>query len=262
VGITSLKSPMIGQTEKYFAHGFANSMANPLREMDPMFKGWPDKKLKWAPNAIRDGDTLHLFAGPGKIRHFVSPDGGDFEFVGYAIEGRWQWLRDTMAIKLDDGTFIMYATDRVDKKDVVTAFRSTDLYKWEYAGVAFTATRPAPVWAPWPNSACESPFVIKMDDGYYLSVCLTNYPLDRDPAIYLNTLVFYSDDPLDFGVYQAGWPDETARLVARFETHAPEYFQDETGSWWITSCGWLGFPRPEGCPGGKACIAPVKWEKK
>ncbi|HUT55732.1 MAG TPA: hypothetical protein VM658_20245 [bacterium] len=261
IGITSMGKPRIGTNEKWFAHGVTSSLTTPMRELEPLFKGWPDDGQKWAPHTVWDGSTLHLFAGPGKIRHFTSRDGYSFEFAGYAIADRWRWLRDTMVLKMDDGSWLMYATDRVDKHDVVTAFRSMDLYHWEYAGVAFTATKPAPVWAPLPNSACESPFVIRMDDGYYLSVCLTNYPLNRDPSVYLNTLVFFSEDPLDFGVYQAGWPDETARLVARFDTHAAEYILDPQGNWWITCSGWLGWPRPKGCEGGQACIAELKWER-
>jgi len=256
-GITG-KRPVFGQAEFWFAHGVTGDLQEPMCELDPLFKGWPDSDNKWAPHAVWDGETLHMFAGPTNIRHFVSTDGSQFEYVGNAIEGRWQWLRDTMVLKVGE-EWIMYATDRVDRKDVVTAFRSKDLFQWDYAGVVFTALRPAPVWAPLPNSACESPFVIQRGDGFYLSVCLTNYFLDPRPRTYLNTVVFYSEDPLDFGVYAAGGKGETARLVSRLEVHAPEYVMDEEGRWWVTSCGWLGYPRPEGCKGGKACIAPLEW---
>jgi hypothetical protein len=259
VGITSMGKPGFGQNEKWFAHGVTSWLTTPMRELDPLFKGWPDDKQKWAPHAVWDGNTLHLFAGPGKIRHFTSHDGYAFEFAGYAITGRWQWLRDTMVLKMDDGTWLMYAADRVDHKDVISAFCSRDLYKWEFAGVAFTALRPAPVWSPLPNSACESPFVIRRDDGYYLSVCLTNYPLNR--GVYTNTLVFFSPNPLDFGVYKAGAKGETAQLVTRFDTHAAEYVRGPQGRWWITCSGWIGFARPQGCEGGQACIAELKWER-
>jgi len=258
VGITQKRS-QFGQNEFWFAHGVTGSLDRPMTELDPLFKGWPDDELKWAPHAIWNDGVLHLFAGPGPIRHFTSKDGHEFEYEGNAIDGRWRWLRDTMAIKLGD-KWIMYATDYVDKKDVVSAFVSDDLYEWEYAGVVFTARRPAEVWAPAPNSACESPFAIEYQGGYYLSVTLTNYPVNPRPYVYLNTLVFYSDDPLDFGTW-AGGKGGDANLVARFEAHAPEYIHDGEGRWWITCSGWIEYPRPKGCPGGKACIAPIEWRK-
>lgn len=257
VGITGTRS-LFGQTEKWFAHGVTPDLSRAMVEQEPLFVGYPDDGLKWAPHALWEGSTLHLFAGPGPIRHFVSNDGYDFEFVGMAIEGRWRWLRDTMVLRRGKG-YIMYATDRLDKKDVVSAFTSDDLYHWEDAGVVFIARRPAIVWAPFPNSACESPFVIEREGGYYMSVTLTNYPLKRADWVYLNTLMFYSEDPLNFGVYAGGGEGETARLVARFEAHAPEYVEDGNGGWWITACGWAGYPRPAGCEGGKACIAPLEW---
>lgn len=259
IGITSMGKPRIGTNEKWFAHGVTSSLMTPMRELDPLFKGWPDNSQKWAPHAVWDGSTLHLFAGPGKIRHFTSLDGYTFKFEGCAVANRWRWLRDTMVLLMDDGSWLMYATDRVDHKDVISAFRSRDLYSWEYAGVVFTALRPAPVWSPLPNSSCESPFVIKRDDGYYLSVCLTNYPLDR--SVYANTLVFFSTDPMNFGTYAAGGKGEDAELVTRFDTHAAEYVLDPSGNWWITCSGWLGWPRPKGCEGGQACIAPLTWQK-
>jgi hypothetical protein len=258
IGITG-ERPLFGQSEKWFAHGVTSSLAQPMTELPALFRNWPDSGLKWAPHAVWDGDTLHLFAGPGPIRHFISRDGYEFEFKGRVLEAGWRWQRDTMVLKAGGG-WIMYATDRVDNKDVVSAWLSSDLDTWTPAGPVFTALRPAPVWAPFPNSACESPFVIARGRGYYLSLTLTNFPLNPDPRVYLNTLVFYSEDPLAFGTYAAGREDETAVLVARFSVHAPEYLEDEDGRWWITSCGWAGYPRPPGCEGGQACIAPLSWE--
>jgi hypothetical protein len=260
VGITNQRS-FFGQNEKWFAHGITPSLTTPMTELPPLFKGTPDDGLKWAPHAIWDGSTLHLFAGPGPIRHFTSRDGVNFDFAGIAIDNGWRWLRDTMTLKVADG-WIMYAADLVDKKDVVSAWRSRDLYDWQPAGVVFTALRPAPVWAPLPNSACESPFVIARNGVYYLSVTITNYPIDPRSQVYLNTVVFSSHDPLNFGVHSPDRPANTARVVARFATHAPEYIQDQDGRWWITCSGWTGYPRPEGCPGGQACIAPLTWEVK
>jgi hypothetical protein len=112
--------------ERHFASAAGPSLDSPLAELDPLFDGYPDDKEKWAPHAVTDGNTIHLFAGPGNIRHYVSKDGCDFQFAGNAIEGQWRWLRDTMVTKIGD-RWIMYATDLVDGLDVVSAFRSPDL---------------------------------------------------------------------------------------------------------------------------------------
>jgi len=255
VGITGIH-PNYSKAEKWFAHGITSSLLSPMTEEPPLFKDFPDSDTKWAPHTIWEGDTLHLFAGPGKIRHLTSNDGHTFKYEGIAFEDRYKNLRDTMVIKLDDGTYIQYATDRAKRKDVISAWSSDDLYNWKKEGVVFTAIKPAPVWAPLPNSACESPFVIHKDGGYYLFVCLLNH------SVYLNTIVLFSENPLDFGTYAAGGKGETSQYVTRLETHASEIIQDDDGKWWITTCGWVGFPRPKGCPGGKACIAPLTWEKK
>lgn len=257
VGITSLRAPRFGTSEFWFAHG-VGSLAAPMRELPALFKGWPDKKQKWAPHAIWEGDTLHLFAGPGGIRHFTSRDGYDFKFVDIAVKNRYLFLRDTMVLKLGPGDFLLYATDLVDRKDVISAWRSADLYHWTYAKVVFTAERPAPAWAPIPyNSACESPFVIRRDDGFYLSTTITNEQRDS----YIQSPVFFSADPLDFGLYKAGAPGETAVKVATIAAHAPEYIEAE-GKWWVTNAGWPGMPRPDGCPERTVCIAPLEWKTR
>jgi hypothetical protein len=246
-------------TERYFAHGVTSSLDTPMRQLDDLLKGEPDRGLKWAPHAIWEGDTLHMYAGPGTMRHLVSNDGYNFEYAGAAIDNHWKWLRDAMVIKLDDGSFLMYTTD---KDDTISAWTSKDLYKWDYAGVVFSAIKPAPAWKPLHTSSCESPFVIKMDDGYYLSVCVTNYPKNPSPDTYLNTLIFYSKDPLNFGTYSAGSKGETAKLVTRLETHAAEYILDDAGNWHITCTGWHLYPSPKGCGKGMVCIAPLEFRKQ
>ena len=255
VGITSLKHPMIGNTEFWFAHGVTPALLSPMRELPALFKGWPDKKLKWAPHAVWDGSTLHLFAGPGPIRHFTSQYGSDFKYVDIAVKNNYPFLRDTMVFRLASGEWIMYATDLVKGVDSVSAWRSKDLYQWSPAGVVFSAVRPAPVFAPVPSSSCESPFVVQRDDGYYLFMTLTV----TDDKTYMRSPVFFSTDPLNFGRYAAGGKGETAKLVTILETHAPELIQDGE-QWYITNAGWPGHPRPAGCPDGQACIAELTWK--
>ena len=260
VGITSDKSPMTGTTEKWFAHGVTPSLLEPMRELPPLFKGWPDTKMKFAPHAVWDGSTLHLFAGPGGIRHFTSKDGYAFQYVGIAVKNADPFLRDSMVLRLPNRTWVMYTTNFYQGVDSITAWVSQDLYKWALVGPAFQSRKPAPAFAPVPNSACESPFVVHRDDGYYLFTTLTTSKEDN----YLNTMVFFSEDPLWFGRYAAGGKGETAKLVTTLSAHAAEIIEEKTeggqSKWWITNAGWPKFPRPDGCPDGQACIAELSWK--
>ena len=87
-------------------------------------------------------------------------------------------------------------------------------------------------------------------------MCLTI----SDAATYAQTVVFRSENPLDFGVYAADSPDTTADLVATLTTHAAEYILAPDGHWYITACGWRSVPGTEGMIPGSVCIAPLEWK--
>ncbi len=254
IGISSKHGNIFN--EVYFAHGVTPSLLEPMKELPKLFDGYPDDKRKYAPHVFKEGDTYHLYAGPGDIRHYISKDGYDWEYVGTAIEADWSGLRDTIVVRLDDGRFLQYACDG----NKVSVWESDDLYEWKNKRTAFVAKFPAPVW-PWgfPGSA-ESPFVMKYEGYYYLSVCLTNYPLY--PHVYSNTIIVRSKDPYDFGVYTGGNKKQTAEFVTRITAHCAEYIVDEHGQWWITSGGWLQFPVHKGKKRGTAAIARLKWEEE
>jgi hypothetical protein len=254
IGITSRHGNILH--EVYFGHGVTSSLTEPMKELPRLFDGYPDNKRKYAPHVFRDDDTYHLYAGPGDIRHYVSRDGYEWEYVGIAIQADWSGLRDTMVIKLEDNKYLQYACDG----NKVSVWESKDLYDWDNKRVAFTAKFPAPVWPfGFPGSA-ESPFVMKYEGYYYLSVCLTNYPLY--PNSYNNTIIVRSADPYDFGVFTGGTRDQTAEFVTRITAHCAEYLQDEHGQWYITSGGWLQFPVHKGKKRGTAAIARLRWEKE
>jgi hypothetical protein len=253
IGITSPGRSWTGLDERYFAHGISPSLDQEMTELDPLFKGTPDRRRKWAPHVIKDQDVYHLFAGPGSIRHFTSRNGLDWKYEGVAIAKPWWNFRDTMVLELAPGHWLMFATDQGDR---VSVYESDDLFTWRRHGAAFRAVRPAPIWGWIPISATESPFVVKIGDYYYLSVCLTNY----GRKTYTNTVIVRSKDPFDFGAYAAGGPGETAEYVTTLPAHCAEFIQDRQGNWYITSGGWKNYPTPAGVPPGTLAIAPIKWE--
>jgi arabinan endo-1,5-alpha-L-arabinosidase len=241
-----------------FAHGVGTSLSAPLAEQPPLFADYPDRDKKWAPHVIVEKGIYHLYAGPGKIRHYTSPDGINWTFKDYVIKSDWPNLRDTMVIKIAEGKWLMYATDR---QNSVTVFESTDLDHWTRKGTAFKAIKPATVFPKWEDiSACESPFVIFYQGYYYLSVCLTTSSFK--PGNYINTVVVRSKDPYNFGVFAAGGPGQTADYAATLKAHCAELIRDQDGNWFITSAGWREFPIPKGTVKGTLSIAPIKWVKQ
>ena len=238
-----------------FVHGVGPSLDKEMAELPPLFERYPDHDLKYAPHVIVDNCGYHLFTGPGKIRHYTSPDGISWTFKDYVIKSDWGNLRDTMVIKIAEKQWLMYATDR---ENSITVFESNDLDHWTRKGTAFKAIKPATVYPKLIDiSSCESPFVIFYQGYYYLSVCLTT----TRNSNYSNTVIFRSRDPYNFGVYAASGKGQTADYVTTLSAHAAEYIRDKDGNWFITSCGWRQFRTPGGAAKGALNIAPLKWEK-
>ena len=65
---------------------------------------------------------------------------------------------------------------------------------------------------------------------------------------YLNTLVFISKNPYDFGTYSKN-KTNTSRFICSIEAHASEVIIFN-GKYYLTTCGWKGFPKPEGVKEG------------
>jgi len=249
-GINILDTP-------WFAHGVTRSLEKQMDELAPLFGAYPDRGRKYAPHVIVDQGIYHLYAGPGKIRHYLSRDGIDWEFKGIVIDTGWPHLRDTMVLKIGDSQWLMYATDRDNS---IAVFESADLNRWSRKGAAFKAKKPAPVYPAWLNiSACESPFVIYYHGYYYLSVCLTSA---LKPSSYNNTVIIRSKNPLDFGVFAQGGKGQTSEHVTTLASHASEYIRDKEGNWHITSCGFREFKPAKGAKRGVLSIAPLKWVKQ
>jgi hypothetical protein len=243
-------------TTPYMGHARAPSLDEPMRELPVVFRSHPDRRPKWAPHVIVHEDTRHMFVGPGRIRHYVSEDGIEWTFHEVAIYPGWFSFRDSMVLKVSEGEWLMYCTDR---DNTVSVYRSSDLYKWDFVRTAFKSIKPATAYPFWLDiSAAESPFVIHYQGAYYLSVCLTSA---LEPKSYNQTLIIRSDDPLDFGVYAGDSPATTADLVTILPVHAAEYVLAPDGEWRITTCGWESYPGVEGMVPGAVLIAPLGWER-
>ncbi|WP_322107358.1 LamG-like jellyroll fold domain-containing protein [Paraburkholderia sp. J41] len=143
-------------------------------------------------------------------------------------------FRDPGIFRDDDGTFLLYTVtyDASTGHSRVPVYTSTDLLNWTYQGIALTLANGA-VEVSW--GATESPFVFKRGSWYYLSTTDT----DSGSPTYEDTILLRSKNRLNFGTYDGSdLPKSGSNVIERLKVHAPEYVQDDSGNWYITTCGW------------------------
>lgn len=180
----------------------------------------------WAPHIIRHGGVYYMFYCAGSL------EGHDKYRIHLAASSdlvNWERspanplvvdgfdARDPMVI-YSGGRWIMYYTCNTSPEGgnhCVAAVESTDLIHWNNKKNVFIDEEAGTFGGP-----CESPFVTRIGDWYFLSVSLRGG--------YIGTDFFASKDPLDFS---------NKNLVGHVEAHAAEVIEDG-GSYYITHCGW------------------------
>ncbi len=236
--------------ERYFVEAVSDTLDGEYLENNVTFRNDPHPGIKIAPFVIfSDHDQkFHLFFGPGKISHYISDDGIVWNYQGVAIQTVWPLTRDPY-ILVYANKYLMYLTGSNNR---IVVYESADLDKWKYAGVALRLGPGAPVSI---NSACESPSVILFHKKYYLFTTVVPAMIGTKKH-YNDTLVFCSDTPLDFGVYN-GKSGQNAKLIGSLEAHAPEILT-ENNKIFYTTCGWAGMPKPAGVCDNGVCLRELK----
>lgn len=234
--------------ERYFAHAVGESLDCEMTEFKPVInKG----TLAWAPGVIEKDGYYYMFYGPSPTSLAVSPD--MYEWFGTNIFMKNEPImgahRDHFVLKLSDDSYLMYVVGIHERRGAVSCFSSSDLQTWSFEGFALTSGENAPLKPAW--GAMESPFVVKKDGKYYLFVTYTDCKKDN----YCNTMVFCSEDPKNFGVYDG---ENGKRPITFLNVHAPEIIE-ENGRCYITTCGWRGYPNPFE---GSVSIAPLDWKEE
>jgi beta-fructofuranosidase len=247
-GCTKLGAEVNPEMERYLCHGSTPSLETPMQEHRPVID---HGTRAWAPGAIAAGEGYYLFYGPSptKMAHSIDGShwmGNDVRLHGCPIDAAH---RDHMVVQLDPTTWLLYAVGIRNGYGCVSVHRSHDLQDWHFAGYAFTTSGRAPLRPAW--GAVESPFVVRHGERWYLFITYTDCRREN----YQDTLVFSSDDPLQFGEYTG---DNHDRLViAQLRAHAAEILHDPvTGKWFATTCGWRGFGIPHE---GGVSIAELTW---
>ena len=248
-GITRDDPAILPDKERWFTHGKGRQLisADGFQEIGIVC----DNGVRaWAPSVVTDGKRYYMYYGPAPTRFATSDElshwmENPIQLQGCPLDAAH---RDHMVFKLDEKTWLMYATGIKDGCAVISVFESNDLVTWRFLKYALRNSARSPIHAPWGTT--ESPFVIKRDGWFYLFLTHTNC----EKGNYHNTLVFCSTDPLEFGEFSG---DSAADpILARLHAHAPEIVQDDDGNWYITTCGWRNFNTP--IEGGVA-IARLEW---
>lgn len=254
-GITKPTTEIDPHNERWFCHGAGASLeAGEFRERTRVCDFGT---RAWAPSVAFDGQRWIMIYGPDRLRAAVCDDPrlDDWREAPCTLAGAplQAVLRDGMIFRLDDDSWLLYATGKRGLCGTVSVCVSENLLDWRFVRHALVTTPEAPSNPSW--AATESPFVFRHGGAYWLSITYTKST--GGPAEYHNTVLFRSENPFDFGTYTG---DDEREVAARLYAHAPEYLHDpDTGRWWITSCGWPGEPFQPVVPGSVA-IRELGWE--
>lgn len=250
-GITRQAHEIEPDRERYFTHGKGDRL---ITEAGLLEVGIVcDNGVRaWAPSVVTDGRRYYMHYGPSPMRMATSDELTHWMEHTPVLHNAPldSCHRDSMVLRQHDGSWLMYATGIKDRYGVISVFASDDLVHWTFLRYALRTSGNAPLNPPW--GATESPFVVHKDGGYYLFTTYTDSRIEN----YHNTLVFYSDDPTDFGEYTGD--NEQHVIMARLHAHAPEVVRDDDGRWYITTCGWRNRSVPME---GAVAIAKLEWKE-
>ena len=252
-GITKATPQIDPHNERWFCHGSGASLAG--GEWREHVRACDFGTRAWAPTIAFDGRQWVMLYGPDVLRAAICDDPrleswheASCSLVGAAP---FAIMRDGMVMRLDDRSWLLYATAKCDGAGAISVSISENLRDWRFVRFVLRTTAEAPKQPPW--SATESPFVFRHDGAYWLSLTYTGS--GAGPADYHETLLFRSANPFDFGTY-GGDPGQAAAKIA---AHAPEYLFDAAANqWYVTSAGWHGAPFGTVLPGSVA-IRELDW---
>ena len=253
-GIAGATPGVNPQAERWFTHGSGKSLAT--GEFREHGRVCDFGRRAWAPTVAFDGEQWVMLYGPDLLQAAISDDPrlDHWQEVPCSVTGApiGSVMRDGMIFRLDDDTWLLYATGKHGPDGAVSVCVSENLLDWRFVRFALRTTPAAGKQPPW--AATESPFVFAHGGAYWLSLTYTTS--GRGPRDYHDTLLFRSANPFDFGVYTG----DAAEPAATLEAHAPEYLVDpDTGRWYVTSAGWPGDRFGTVIPGSVA-IRELDWK--
>lgn len=239
-GITH-EEPANPLDEKHFAHATADSLTQQYWVKQPFalsVDSTQQEEHLWAP---------YVFLHEGV--YYMYYCAGDKDHARYRIHlatstDLWHWerhpdnplfqdgydARDPFIIRIGEQWVMYYtANDNPQGGHHIVAYRtSNDLLHWSERAIAYQDTASGTYGGP-----CESPFVQKFDDKYYLFLSLRGE--------YARTEALISNDPFQWDVEDK---------VLTYNAHASEVVQSRAGEWYVSHCGWGQ---------GGLYLAPLSW---
>ncbi len=231
-GITHAE-PAKALDEKFCAHALSTDLLSvPFEKLPfPLCAETEHNELHfWAPHVIKHDGLYYMFYCAGSLQ------GHDKYRIHLATStDLYNWTkhpenplvvdgfdaRDPMILRVD-GKWIMYYTCNSTPQGgnhCVACVSSDDLVHWNNKRIVYTSPLSGTFAGP-----CESPFVEKVDDTYYLFIG----PYGGYGKAYCDTAVYASRDPFDF---------KEENLVGHIDSHASEIINVD-GKLYITHCGW------------------------
>ena len=208
---------------------------------DNLSKGsWLDKTKvlppSERPNELREIHSPHILAykkgyfmvyGHSPMRYALSKDLYKWQPKGELFREA-EGARDPFILKHGEVYYMSYTSGQK-----ILMRTSVNLLKWSSPVTIFELQKEE-------KGGAESPQILLMNGGFYLIFCrwdasLTNFSYQN------KSYVYYSTDIFNF---------KNRKPIAEIEGHAPEFFRDENGDWWISSA-----ERPY----RGVSIAPIKW---
>lgn len=266
IGITSLTNGDFNQ-EKSFAVGVSQDFP-PVQGMSEAPPIADFGELAWAPHVMFSEGQYYLFWSPHKLHQMTSRDGILWENHQVTLTAPYhKFFRDGMVLQVAPNQWLLYTTARGWYFSQIDIYQSFDLTYWQYIRTALSSS-----WGSERNSpfaSMESPFVVRYQNHYYLSLTYNNdsfflhgillmFKIWLNRPSYNDTLVFHADNPYDFGVYRGARRSPT--LLTRLEAHAPEWvYHPANGQWYLTTAGW---PWAATLTSGEVAVAPLEWVKK
>ena len=184
----------------------------------------------WAPHIIQHNGLYYMFYCAGSL------NGHDSYRIHLATsKDLYYWekceenpllidgfdARDPMVLRVGNEWIMYYTCNSAPAggNHCVACVRSDDLIHWSNKKTVYTSGFSGTYGGP-----CESPFVEKVEDTYFLFIG----PYGGYDAGYSNTAVYASKDPFCF---------KEENLVGNIPCHAAEILKIN-GDYYITHCGW------------------------
>ncbi len=162
----------------------------------------------WAPHLMKRNGKFEIIYSPGAMRSIATEDFIHFEKSQVLFHGKGDAARDPFVWE-EDGVYSFLWLD----EDRIRIRTSRDFQNWD---------APKTIYTPPFKGSCESPFLMKYDDYYYLFWCL----YDGINGCYDNRTFVFAAKSLD------GFENQAP--ITMLDAHAPEIVCDH-GKYYILS---------------------------